>query len=310
MRNQETKHSAIHVDVLWSRGGLAWRSLGVELCARVMRHNLLDRAALLSYYFLVALFPLLILLSSLIGFFLASQAQTYWRLLGYFARFMPNSAFLLFSNVLQQIKSDASGGKLSFGLILTLWASSSGVSSLIEALNVAFDVASSRSWWRRRLVAVGLTLSISGLLAVSLLFIFLTSSAGTYITANLPVARALSGISTGLRWLVDFGLLFLTLTLIYGFGPYLRRKRWKGILPGATLALCCWILASWGLRLYLSTFSSLSHSYGSLAGVIALLFWLYASAMAILIGGELNATIWNAVVTADGQSILPQHLKD
>ena len=232
------------------------------------------------------------------GIFFASEAQMYWRLLEYLARLMPNSAFLLVSKILDEIRAGASGGKLSFGLVLALWTSSSGIAALIEALNVAFEVPASRSWWHRRLVAMALTLSIGGLLAFSLLFLFATSFAGSFFSARLPILNAVHGMSIVVLWAVDLTLLFLSVVIIYAFGPNLERRQWKGILPGASLAFICWLMASWSLRLYLSTFGSLSRSYGSLAGVIALLFWLYASAAAILIGGEVNAIILKASISA------------
>lgn len=280
---------------LWSRGGLSWKQLLRELWRRALVHELPDRAALLSYYFLLALFPLLIVLTALVGFFLTSQTSAYWRLLEYLSRFMPSSAFLLFSDVIHQITAGATSGKLSLGLILALWTSSSGIAALMEALNRAFDMSTGRTWWRRRLVAVGLTLAVGAVVGASLVFLFATSAAGAFITARLPVAKTLGGVSMIVRWLVGLSVVFLTLTFIYGFGPNLKRKRWEGILPGSTLALLCWLAASWGLRAYLSTFGSLGRSYGSLAGVIALLFWLYSLAMAILLGGELNAIIWKTV---------------
>jgi membrane protein len=98
----------------------------------------------------------------------------------------------------------------------------------------------------------------------------------------------------------------LSLMLVYGFGPNLKRKRWEGILPGACFALGCWFVASFCLRLYLPLFGSLNHSYGSLAGVIALLFWLYLSAGAILLGGELNAVIWHASIGNRRDRVGPQ----
>lgn len=279
---------------LWSRGGISWRELAARLWMRSNAHKLADRAALLSYYLLLALFPLLILLSTLAGFIMSSHEETYWRLLDYLARFMPVSAFAVFAQFIQQIKTGASGGKLSFGLIVCLWTASSGVSALIEALNVAFNVTTARRWWYRRLVALALTVAIGFTLAASLLFLFVTTSAGKYVTGRLPLLADLSHLSGGLRWLAYALLPLLSLMLIYGFGPNLKRKRWEGILPGTCLAFCSWLVASWGLRLYLSTFGSLANSYGSLAGLVALLFWLYISAAAILLGGELNAIIWQA----------------
>jgi membrane protein len=289
-RNPVTRYSAN----IWSCGGLSWTEIVKHLWARGRQHRLSDRAALLSFYFLLAFSPLLIVFSTLIGFILSSQTGTYLGLLSYLDRIMPRSAFTLFTGMLGQITTGASGGKLSLGVLAALWTASSGVAALIEALNIAFEVSISRSWLRRRIVAMALTLGIGLVLAASLVVLFASSTAGELITARLPVLGALARLSHVVRWLVGLALLFLSLTLMYGLGPNLNRKRWEGILPGACFALICWFVASLCLRLYLSTFGTLNHSYGSLAAVIALLFWLYLSAAAILLGGELNATIWKA----------------
>ena len=288
---------------IWSRGGLSWKDIGKRLWVRSQAHNLLDRAALLSFYLLLAFFPLLIFLSSLTGILLASQTETYWRLLNYSAHLMPNSAFSVFSNFLAQIKLDASGGKLSFGLIVSLWTASSGISAMMESLDVAFEVATDRSWWRRRLVAILLTLTIGALLAASLLFLFATSSAGAYITQQVPLLGGFGRLSSIVQWLVDGLLLSACLTVIYAFGPNRKRKGWEGILPGVLFALVSWCTASWGLQFYLSHYGSLTHSYGSFAGVIALLLWLYASSIAILLGGEFNAIIAMKLSSSAGRSI-------
>lgn len=279
----------------WSRGGLSWREIAVQLWARTQAHDLADRASLLSFYFLLALFPLLIVFSALIGSILASQQETYWRLLNYLAHLMPVSAFVLFSETLSQITQGAQGSQLSLSVLLSLWSASSGFTGLIEALNVAFEVDNSRAWWQRRLVAIALALGIAALIGASLVFLFASSATGAYIVARLPLLGALSRVSYVVRWLVVLGLLVLSLMLIYSFGPNLRKRHWQGVLPGAGLALLCWGAASLGLRLYLTHFGSLTRSYGSLAGVVALLFWLYASAWALLLGGELNALIAHSV---------------
>jgi membrane protein len=287
---------------LWSRGGLSWTDLGRRLWVRSLAHDLLDRAALLSFYLLLSFFPLLIFLSSLTGILLSSQTETYWRLLNYVAHLMPNSAFSVFNSFLTQIKLGASGGKLSFGLIASLWTASSGIAALMEALDVAFEVATDRSWWRRRLIAILLTLGIGALLAVSLLFLFATSSAGAYITAQLPLLGRFGRLSNLIQWLVDALLLSSCLTVVYAFGPNRKRKSWAGVLPGVLFALVSWCAASWGLQFYLSRYGSLTHSYGSFAGVIAFLLWLYGSSIAILLGGEFNAIIWMKLSSTQSDS--------
>lgn len=271
------------------------RQLARELLARSTRNDLSGRAAQLSFYFLVAAFPLLIFLSTLIGYFLNSQTDTYFTLVNYLSRIMPRSAFTLFQDALNQITNGASNGKLSFGLVVSLWTSSSGLAALIEGLNIAFAVPNLRSWWRRRLLAIVLTLAIGLLIATALVFLFISRAAGAFVAANVPVLSTLSTLSGALHWFVGFFLLAISLILLYRFGPNVKQKPWEGVLPGCCVALLGWILASLGFRLYLSYFGSLNQTYGSLAGVIALLFWLYLSAAAILLGGELNSIIWQGV---------------
>jgi membrane protein len=208
---------------------------------------------------------------------------------------MPRSAFALFHDTLNQISSGASNVKLSFGLLVSLWSSSSGVAALIEGLNIAFAVPDPRSLWRPRLLAVALTLAIGVLIAAALVFLFISHAAGAFVAASIPVLSTLSTLSNALHRAVGLLLLVASLMLLYRFGPNLKQKPWEGLLPGCCMALLGWTLASLGFRLYLLYFSSFNRTYGSLAGVIVLLFWLYLSAAAILLGGELNSIIWQAV---------------
>jgi membrane protein len=279
----------------WTKGGLSWKTLAKDLWNNSSQNDLTGRAAQLSFYFLVAIFPLLIFLSTLIGYFFSSQTHTYFTLLHYLGRVMPHGTFALFQGTFDQITHGASNGKLSAGLVISLWSASSGVAALMEGLNIAFGVERPRSWWRHRLVALALTLVIGVLISGALVFLLIGHTAGAFVAARVPVLSTLSGLSTVFQWMVGLGLLIVSLMVIYRFGPNLQeKKRWEGVLPGCCLALLGWFLASFGFRYYLVHFGSLDRTYGSLAGVIALLFWLYLSAAAILLGGELNSIIWHA----------------
>jgi membrane protein len=289
-RRRAKKHS----DAFWSRGGLTPVELIRRLWTRAIAHSLWDQAAALSFYFLVALFPVLLVLSTLIGFLMASQSGEYFSLLEYLDGIMPTSAVQIFSGLLSQLTSGATSGKVSFGALVALWGASSGITASITTLNIAFEVPTTRSWWRRRLLALALTLGIGLVIAASLLVFLTGSTAVAAIGRHLPVLDVLSGLSSVVRWLAGLSLLWLCLSLLYGFGPNLNRRRWEGILPGSCFALGGWLVASFCLRFYLSVFGSLNRTYGSLAGVIALLFWIYLSASALLLGGELNAIIWHA----------------
>ncbi len=261
---------------------------------RCIAHKIADRAALLSFYFLLALFPLLIVLLNVIGFMIASETDTYIELLNYLDRIMPHSAFTLLLEWLNQLASKTSGGKVSLGVVASLWTASSGVMAIIEALNFAFEVPPARSWWHRRLIVILLTLFTR---------LYIGRGFGIPIGERDDCTRCpCKGTFAGPAFAdvrfrsmgATLALLSASLVVVYSFGPHLKRKRWEGSFPGAVLAMGCWLLASFGLRTYLQTFTPLSDSYGSLAGVMALLFWLYVSGATLVVGGEFNAVIWHA----------------
>src|SRR6476659_9687130 len=141
---------------LWKLGGLGWRELGKRVWAEVQNDNVFGRAAELSYYFLLALFPFLIFLTSVIGIVLGSGTGTRHALFDYLARIMPPSAFQLINNTMYEVSSSSGGGKLSFGILAALWAASNGLGAITESLNTAYDLKETRPWWKQRLTAIGL----------------------------------------------------------------------------------------------------------------------------------------------------------
>ena len=295
-----------------SMGDLTARELAVQVWQRIDKDDVFGRAAQLSYYFVLALFPLLIFLSTLLGYLFASQPGLYFRVIDYFGQVMPQAAFELMRGTLDEVTEAAGGGKLTFGIALALWTASSGMEAIIESLNVAYAVPEFRPRWRRRLVAIALTITLGGLVAMALLLILASNVAAGAIGSTFPVLQRIAAWSSVVQWAIGLLFLLLALSLIFRFAPNLRFARWEGNLPGAVLALIVWILASAGLRLYLSTFDSFNRTYGSLGAVIVLLVWLYVSGAAILIGGELNSVIWHSVVRkrensqSTGENFLPQ----
>jgi membrane protein len=277
-------------------GGLSRGELIPQVCRRIYQDDVLGRAAQLSYYFVLALFPLLIFLGTVLGYFFASEHQLYLRLVHFLGRVMPQSAFELLRGTLDEITRSTGTGKLSIGLALALWTASSGMEAIIEGLNVAYAVPEARPWWRRRLVALGLTVALGGLVAAALFLSLASNAAARSIGQHFPLLELIGRLSSAAQWIFGLCFLLLALSLIFRFAPNLPHSRWEGSLPGAVLALLCWVLASAGFRLYLSTFGTFNRTYGSLGAVIALLIWLYVSGAAILIGGELNSVIWQAVL--------------
>jgi membrane protein len=276
-------------------GGLEGKELVIRVWKRIDQDDVFGRAAQLSYYFALALFPLLIFLSTLLGYFFAAESGIYIRLLEYLGRVMPQAAFELLRSTLDEITQSTGKGKLTFGLALTLWTASAGMEAIIEGLNVAYSVPEARPRWRRRLVAIGLTIALGGLVAMALFLIVASDALARSLGSYFPVLERIGEWSSLVQWTIGLCFLLLALSLIFRIAPNLRHPRWEGNLPGAVLTLGCWVLASAGLKIYLSAFGTFNRTYGSLGAVIVLLIWLYVSGAAILIGGELNSVIWQAV---------------
>jgi membrane protein len=277
-------------------GGLSAGQLAVRVWRRIDKDDVFGRAAQLSYYFVLALFPLLIFLSTLVGYFFAAEQGLYHSLIQYLGRVMPRSAFELLRGTLDELTRGTGGGKLTIGLVLTLWTASAGMEALIEGLNVAYAVAEARPRWRRRLLAIGLTIALGGLVAMALFLIVASNAVAHAVGRFFPVFERIGRLSSVMQWSVGILLLLLALALVFRLAPNLGQPRWEGALPGAVVTVVCWIAASAGFRLYLSRFDSFNRTYGSLGAVVILLVWLYVSGAAILIGGELNSVIWQAVL--------------
>lgn len=281
-------------------GGLGWRELIWQVVKRIDAHDLLGRAAQLSYYFLLALFPLLIFMSAIMGRLFAHERDFYFRMLSYLQNVMPPSAFELLSGTLREITQEAVGGKVTLGLAGSLWIASSGMEAIINGLNVAYAVPEVRAWWWRRMVAIGLTVCMGVLVAAAVFLILASNAMADAIGGYVPAFEQIGRLSTALQWVVGILFLLLALSLVFRFAPNLRQPRWEANLPGAIATLVCWLAASAIFKFYLRSFGSFDHTYGSLGAVIVLLIWLYVSGAAILVGGELNSIIWQAELRRRG----------
>src|ERR1044072_3561801 len=156
---------------LWKLGGLGWRELAKRDWSEVQKDNVFGRAAELSYYFLLALFPFLIFLTSIIGIVHGSGTGTRHAFFQYLSRIMPPSAFQLIDNTMYEVSESSGGGKLSFAILAPLWAAPNGRGAITESLNPAYDLKESRPWWKQRLTAIGLTFALSILIIGALILV-------------------------------------------------------------------------------------------------------------------------------------------
>lgn len=267
--------------------------------ARAEKDEIFGRAAQLSYFFLLALFPLLIFLITLFGYFNDAGSRLQTRMIAYLGDVMPPAALQLVVATLDEVTKGRSTGKLSFGILLALWAASSGVAALAEALNSAYDVPETRPWWKVRLISVALTIFLAVLITSALLLVLYGGQLGDALANALHAGSVFSFLWRALQIPIALVFVMIALVVIYRFVPNAAAKRHgKGLResdyrrrwfsPGIVIALLLWLLVSLGFRLYLHFFDSYSATYGSLGALIILMFWFYLTGAAILLGGEIN----------------------
>lgn len=279
---------------LWKLGGLGPRELAKRVWAEVQQDNVFGRAAELSYYFLLALFPFLIFLTSVIGLILGSGTGTRHTLFDYLARIMPPSAFQLIDNTMYEVSESSGGGKLSFGILAALWAASNGLGAITESLNTAYDLKETRPWWKQRLTAIGLTISLSILIIGALILVVAGGRIAEWLAAHYGFGPVFPIGWKIIQWPVVLACMTFAFALIYYLAPDFREQAWQWLTPGSVIGVALWLLVSLAFRIYLHYFNSYSATYGSLGAVIILMLWLYLTGAAVLIGGEVNSEIENA----------------
>ncbi len=265
-----------------------WKDILWRIKDRIGEDHLSLIAAGIAFYVLLALFPAITALIAIGGLILepsqiVSQMQA-------FAGIMPEQVTEIIIGQAEQVAGSREGGlgvAAVAGIVLALYSASKGVGSLIEGLNVAYNEEENRSFLVLKAVTFGMTLGliVGFLLAIS-------------ATLAVPAALSILNLETGVSLLVALGSWGLMLAVvlgglafIYGFGPSRERPKWRWLSPGAVVACIIWVVASVGFAFYVGNFASYNESFGSLAGIIILLMWLWVSAFIVLLGAELNAEV-------------------
>lgn len=277
----------------WKLGGLTFAQLGKRLWHKIEQDEVFTRSAALSYYFFSALVPMVFFLMAVLGLFANQSEHLRNNLLRYAAAVMPASAFALVEKTLREISTSSTGLKLIFGLVLSLWAGSGGMRSIMDALNRCYHVQEERPYWKRLLVSLALTVGMAMLAVCALAIVLYGREIARYVGAYI----GLSGFAL-MAWKftqlpVALFFVLVAFALIYFWGPD-AEQQWQWITPGSIVGVVVWIAASFLFRAYLHLYNSYSKTYGSLGAVIVLLLWLYITGLAILMGGEINSEIENA----------------
>jgi membrane protein len=243
-------------------------------------------AAGVAFYAFLALVPSLIAAMLIYGL-VTSPSEVANQVNG-FSSALPGSARTLLSQQLQSLAASSKSG-LSIGvvisLVLALWSASGGTSALIQAINDAYDEKETRNFLKKRGLALALTIGaiIFFAIAASLVAVFPAVANALGLSGPLRV-----GVE-GLRWVVLLVVVAVALAIVYRLAPNRDDPRFRWVSPGAGVAVVVWIIASIGFSIYVNNFGSYGKTYGSLAGVVVLLLWLWLSIVAVLLGAEINA---------------------
>ena len=273
----------------------SWRGVLTRTVREFREDDLMDWAAALTYYAVLALFPGLIVLVALLGL-LGQYPETFNAILDVIRQIGPDSAVETFEGPVESVirEKSAAGALLSFGLLGALWSASGYVGALTRASNAIYEVKEGRPFWKLRPMQIGLTILMVLLLAMLAIAIVvtgpLTEALGEVIGLGDQAVTVFSIVKWPLALIVVTGMF----ALLYHAAPNVRQPRFRWITPGSVLAVVLWVLASGAFALYVSFFGSYNKTYGSLGGVIAFLTWLWLSNIALLLGAELNAEVERA----------------
>src|SRR4051812_4336896 len=243
---------------------MAFREVGSTLKKAykdIMANHTMAMAAGLSYYFVMSLFPLLILAASIVSFL--PIPDLFDKILYAMQTIIPADSMGLVRGILKDVITPNKGSFLTVGILGTLWSASGGFASLIEALNVAYDVPETRPFYHTRVLAIGLMIVIGGLLVIGAVSMFLGPQFGAWLAAKLDLSWMFAMVWPYLRWGVSIAFTVLAVELMFYWAPNVKQRFWA-TLPGATVGVGFWIAASYALGLYFQHFAHFNKTYGTL----------------------------------------------
>ena len=270
---------------------ITWFELFKRSATEVMADNCLGLAAQLAYYFFLALFPALLFLVAVMSFMPVTGLVD--AVTAMLARIAPGEVLEIVRDQLQKIANDKATGLLTLGMLGTIWSTSSGMTAIIDTLNQAYDIQESRPWWKVRLTAIALTVALALFIVVSLALVLVGPTLAEKAAVSLHMGPVFAWTWKIIQWPVVFGLVTLGIALIYFFAPDAEQD-WVYITPGSILATMLWLVISLIFKFYVANFTSYTATYGFIGGAIVLMLWFYVSALAVLVGAEVNAEIEHA----------------
>jgi len=256
----------------------------------IQKDSLVNKASSLAYNFMMAIFPSIIFLFTLIPYIPIKNFQN--QLMTLISLVLPQNAYLAFENTLEDIVKNQNGKLLSIGFILALFFATNGIHTLMQAFNKSSLIVESRSWLKQRLVSLTLTL----LTAFSLIIGVAVMVIGEFVINFFKTSFQLDDGKFWIylimisRWVIIVIVYFVTTSILYRYGPA-NAKKWKFFNAGAWFATILTVIISIGFSFYINNFGTYNKIYGSIGTLLVVMIWLYLISLALLVGFELNASL-------------------
>ncbi|MCP3030839.1 YihY/virulence factor BrkB family protein [Halobacillus sp. A1] len=254
-----------------------------EVFAEFQKDNVPLLGAAQAYYYLLAIFPLVILLLSILPYLNISAEEA----MNFMQNILPGGAADIFQENIVNLVETPNGGLLTVGILGTLWSASNGVNAFIQASNIAYNVEETRSFIKVRLMSIFLTIGMIIAIAVALALPIFGDVIISMLSDFLNLPAQTIGLFQVLRWVISIFVMSLTLMALYHFAPN-KSFPFKEILPGAIITAILWQLISLAFSFYVSNFANYSATYGSLGGIIILMLWFFITGIILMVGAELN----------------------
>ena len=269
-------------------GGKSWFAVVKRTAKEFSRDNLTDWAAALTYYGILAIFPALLALISILGLIGSSATQP---LLDNVGSVAPGPAKQIFTSAIQNLQKSQGAAGILFvvGLAGALWSASGYVAAFMRASNAIYDVEEGRPIWKTLPTRVLTTLVLLLMLAAVAIAVTVTGPLADQVGKVLGIGSSATTVWDIAKWPVILVVVMTMFAILYWATPNVKHPRFRWISPGSVVGVLLWIVASAAFAFYVASFASYNKTYGALGGVIVFLTWLWISNIAILFGAELNA---------------------
>jgi membrane protein len=265
-------------------------TVAVFFFQEIQKDSLVNKASSLAYNFMMALFPSIIFMFTLIPYIPISNFQN--QLMALIALLLPENAYLAFESTLEDIVKNQNGKLLSLGFVLALFFATNGINTLMQGFNKSSLIVETRTWLKQRIVALNLTLLTAFSLIIGVAVMVIGEFVITFVRNELHLKDGAFWIYLIMisRWIIIIIVYFVTTSLLYRYGPA-NSKKWKFFSAGSLLATILAVLTSLGFSFYINNFGAYNKLYGSIGTLLVVMIWLYLNSLILLIGFELNASL-------------------